>query len=262
MKNIRWFDFTTGTILWLNYDKAHVSVTLLTFKKRILSSTKRENDRQRQKGAHGSQFLINKSKCELTFEKKEHKPWKRCVCRRCQTNAKKPGTQNAFTACRGQKNKKVLWPCHRSSAAVDELRQALNQLVQVYTPLRLAKHFLKHKLIRADLRSPVVRRPSAIDMMSDLAQLAVGRQEAGWICGGSTAPRRNSTPRALTRGRLALCCLSTPSSQSVWPDLWPLTSKRPSFSPWLWRLRPAKLIRLHKPHWQEIVWNEAAHLKS
>lgn len=83
----------------------------------------------------------------------------------------------------------------------------------------LGQAFLKHKLIKADLRSPAVRRASAIDMMSDLAQLTAGRQEPGWICCGSPALRRNSTPRALTKGRLAQRCHSAVSSQPVHFDL-------------------------------------------
>lgn len=82
----------------------------------------------------------------------------------------------------------------------------------------LGQAFLKHKLIKADLRSPAVRRASAIDMMSDLAQLAAGRQEPGWICCGSPAPQRNCALRALTRGRSAQRCLSALSGQPVHLD--------------------------------------------
>lgn len=141
--------------------------------------------------------------------------WEPFVCCRYEANAT-PGTQNAFAACRGQKSSYSsarvisvfsLLPPSMTAPRAEPTRPSL------HSPL-LGQAFSKHKLIRADLRSPVVRRASAIDMMSDLAQLTVGRQEAGWICCGSPACRRNSTPRALTRGRLALQCLSMLSSQS------------------------------------------------
>lgn len=142
---------------------------------------------------------------DFISEKREHKLRKPCVCCSYEANAK-PGTQNAFAVCRGQKsssfNARVisvfsLLPRSMTAPCAEPTHPSL------HSPL-LGQAFLKHKLIRADLRSPVVRRASAIDMMSDLAQLTVGRQEAGWICCGSPACRRNSTRRALTGGRLAL----------------------------------------------------------
>lgn len=142
------------------------------------------------------------------------------MCCSFEANAK-PGTQNAFAAGRGQKSSHFsarvisvfsLLPWSITAPRAEPTRPSLH-------PPLLGQAFLKHKLIRADLRSSVVRRASAIDMMSDLAQLNVGRQKAGWNCCGSPACRRNSTQRALDRGRLASRCLSMISSQSVRPDL-------------------------------------------